>query len=294
MIDLRQTKPYGQFLKQIGWQTIILKTKPPVQIFIKKIPFLPLSFIKIQHLTAINFKKIQKIISQYKAFVVKIEPDKRLFSGKTQIKNIKKFFQDAGFKQDKHGLLPTKTIWVNLRINHQQLFKQIKKDARYCLKKARLNSIQIIKSGNIEIFHQLLRHNCRLGRLFVFPFSHLKALKETFKKDFLLLLALDSQKTPLAGALILFSPHQAHYYLAATNPQGRKLFAQYLLLWEAIKISKKAGKEIFDLEGIYDSRFPQKSWLGFTHFKKSFGGTEVEYPGCFTQYIFPLLPRFAN
>lgn len=47
--------------------------------------------------------------------------------------------------------------------------------------------------------------------------------------------------------------------------------------------AKKRGCKIFDFEGIYDERFPNKSWLGFTHFKKSFGGYEVSYPGTYTK-----------
>jgi lipid II:glycine glycyltransferase (peptidoglycan interpeptide bridge formation enzyme) len=60
------------------------------------------------------------------------------------------------------------------------------------------------------------------------------------------------------------------------------------MVWYGILWGKKRGAKMFDFEGIYDSRFPNKSWLGFTHFKKSFGGKEVEYPGCFvkTKLIF--------
>jgi lipid II:glycine glycyltransferase (peptidoglycan interpeptide bridge formation enzyme) len=287
MIDLRQTKKYGNFLQEIGWEVVHLKiANRPLQIFIKKLPFLPFSFIKIQRPQTINFKKIKKIFFKHKTLIVKIEPDLFLNDGKNQIKDQKKFFENSGFKQDKHGLLPSKTTWINLKKDEEYLLKQIKKDARYCLKQALKNSIQIIKSKNLETFHQLLRQNCRLGRLFAYPLSHLKILKKTLKKDFLLFLAHDNFKKPLSGAVILFSPEVAYYYLAATSKEGRKLLAQYLILWEAIKEAKKAGKEIFDLEGIYDERFPQKSWLGFSHFKKSFGGQEIEYPGCFTKLFF--------
>jgi lipid II:glycine glycyltransferase (peptidoglycan interpeptide bridge formation enzyme) len=47
------------------------------------------------------------------------------------------------------------------------------------------------------------------------------------------------------------------------------------------------GCKIFDFEGIYDSRFPIKSWLGFTHFKKQFGGNEIAYPGCYIKFRLP-------
>jgi len=53
------------------------------------------------------------------------------------------------------------------------------------------------------------------------------------------------------------------------------------------KLAKKMGCKIFDFEGIYDDRFPLKSWLGFSRFKKSFGGLEVEYPGAYSKFLLP-------
>ncbi len=320
MIDLRQTKNYANFLKKIGWKIESLKINDfNLQVFIKKIPLLPFSFIKIQRPKVIDLKKIKRVAAKHRALIVKIEPD---------LKTTDRFFKDAGFKQDKHSMLPAKTIWVNLEKTERQIFKNFKKDTRYCLKKAQKHPLQIIEasrgytsgilpstslklksaevdikadnsrtyirgisrgrieSNDIKVFHQLLRKNCRLGRFFTFPLKHLKALEKTFKKNFLLLLALDKNKKPLAGAVILYSPKAAYYYLAATSKEGRKLLAQYPIVWEAIKESKKAGKTIFDMEGIYDERFPQKNWLGFSHFKKSFGGQEVKYPGCFSKRFF--------
>ena len=75
---------------------------------------------------------------------------------------------------------------------------------------------------------------------------------------------------------------------AAASDAGKKLFAPTLCAWEAIKLSKKHGSKIFDFEGIYDERFPLKSWHGFTRFKKSFGGREIEYPGAFVKYRIPI------
>jgi lipid II:glycine glycyltransferase (peptidoglycan interpeptide bridge formation enzyme) len=73
--------------------------------------------------------------------------------------------------------------------------------------------------------------------------------------------------------------------------EGRSTLSQYTLLWNGILWAKKNGYKIFDFEGIFDPRFPDKNWKGFTHFKRSFGGEEVIYPGCYTKLRFPLLDR---
>ncbi|MBU1323407.1 peptidoglycan bridge formation glycyltransferase FemA/FemB family protein, partial [Patescibacteria group bacterium] len=62
--------------------------------------------------------------------------------------------------------------------------------------------------------------------------------------------------------------------------EGKIKFVPTLLVWEAIKLAKKLGCKRFDFEGIDDKR-----WPGFTRFKKSFGGIEIEYRGSFSKYF---------
>ena len=82
-----------------------------------------------------------------------------------------------------------------------------------------------------------------------------------------------SRNQPLAGILILYYDKVTYYWYASSLPEGKKLFAPTLLVWEALKLSKKKDCKIFDFEGIYDERFPHvsKNWKGFTKFKEGFG-----------------------
>jgi len=75
---------------------------------------------------------------------------------------------------------------------------------------------------------------------------------------------------------------------AASNKRGKQLNVPTLLVWKTILIAKKRRMKIFDFEGIFDERFPLPAWRGFTRFKKSFGGEEVEYPGAFIKWRFPI------
>ena len=58
-----------------------------------------------------------------------------------------------------------------------------------------------------------------------------------------------------------------------------------VLVWEAFKLAKKRGCQIFDFEGIYDERFPKAgtAWKGFTKFKEGFGGEKVVFMENFTR-----------
>jgi lipid II:glycine glycyltransferase (peptidoglycan interpeptide bridge formation enzyme) len=87
-------------------------------------------------------------------------------------------------------------------------------------------------------------------------------------------------KNYLGAILVLWYDLVAYYWMAGYTKEGKKLFAPSLLVWEALKLSKKKGNTVFDFEGIYDERLPRhgRDWQGFTKFKRGFGGKEFLYP----------------
>ncbi len=93
----------------------------------------------------------------------------------------------------------------------------------------------------------------------------------------------------LAGVLLLFHEHTAYYWLASATSEGKTLFAPTILVWEALKLSKKKGCTVFDFEGVEDTRFPEtKSWAGFSKFKNGFGGKEVAFANPLQKLFWPM------
>lgn len=91
---------------------------------------------------------------------------------------------------------------------------------------------------------------------------------------------LDNQ--PLAASLMYDSQDTRYYAHAATSslPEHRKLNAGTALLAEAVIDAKNQGLSSFDLYGIApNSRSEHQAWVGFTKFKRSFGGTNTAYCG---------------
>lgn len=262
-------------MEKIGW---IVERVNNCQVFIRQFPIFG-SLIKIQRpALPIPFKKIEKIAKKYRAFRIVIEPGLKL----------KRKFREFGYKKSNSPYLPPKTIHIDLTFSEKKIFKNFKESKRRGIKKAVKNGVLVKQSRDIESFIKLKsRQFFPLGFLIK---KEIKALWQTFyPKNVCLLLAYKNKKiSPLAGILLLFHQKTSYYWLAVSTKIGKKLFAPSLLVWEAIKLSKKRGCRIFDFEGIYDPRFPQatKSWRGFTRFKKGFGGKEVEYPGCFVKYRF--------
>ncbi len=273
-IDLRQTPQYAKYLSSLGWE---VDKKDKVSYFIRKFSFVG-SFLKIQRPEKIDFDQIDKIAKKHRAFQIAIEP--------LNI-NHQQLIISHGFKQSKSYFVPSKTIHIDLIKSEKQLLKEMHYKTRYNIKKAINNKLKVIKSKDIERFADFWQECALKQRAMWIPQkTEIREIYKAFGKNAYLIFVLHSNKL-VAGILLLHTDKISYYMYAASSEIGKKLFAPTLAAWEAIKLSKKKGSKIFDFEGIYDDRFPLKSWKGFTRFKKSFGGNEVEYPGTFTKFRFP-------
>jgi lipid II:glycine glycyltransferase (peptidoglycan interpeptide bridge formation enzyme) len=111
--------------------------------------------------------------------------------------------------------------------------------------------------------------------------KNLIAMRRAFGKKMKLVTSDDLS----AGGMFLVANKKAYYWQGFSSNAGRKSLAQYKVVWEGVLWAKKMGARRFDFEGIYDERFPLPTWRGLSHFKKSFGGSEVVYPGCFSKWM---------
>jgi hypothetical protein len=268
MVDIRQTVQYANYLSKIGWG---VERVGEINYFIKKFPLVG-SILKVQRPEEIRINKIRELSKKYRAFQIIIEP-KTDFDAK--------FILSLSFKLSKSPYLPTKTLILELVRSEKELLKGMKKDARRVVGGYVTPDIAFYKYEKLNTmgcFHEVWRGAVGIKK-YVPPLSHLQSLKKSFKDNALFLIYKD------AGAIFLIADEIAYYWQAFNGKIARKNLYQYKIIWEGILWAQKNGAKIFDFEGIYDERFPNKSWLGFTHFKKSFGGYELKYPGTFVKWF---------
>ena len=83
----------------------------------------------------------------------------------------------------------------------------------------------------------------------------------------------------IAAALVYDYDGVRYYAHAAADYEHRKLRAGTVLLVQMILDAARAGQQTFDFWGITTSTDPEHPWAGFTQYKKSFGGHQVDYAG---------------
>ncbi|HJY98265.1 MAG TPA: hypothetical protein VJ227_00970 [Patescibacteria group bacterium] len=277
MVDIRQSVHYANYLKSLGWN---VERIAAVNYFVKRFPVIG-SVLKIQRPEEIRVDIIQKLSRKYRVFQVIVEP-----KNKTDAQ----FLVSAGYKLSKSPYLPTKTLQIDLTRSKEAILKSFKKDARGAIRKGTgLRIKEYSTPDEIKSFREGWKNAVNFKR-FVPPADQMVNLRREFPHDHSLFLASHNISGRIIGGVIFTrSSHDIGYYWQAfASKEGRSSLSQYSLLYYGILWAKKMGCKIFDFEGIYDPRFPNKSWLGFSHFKRSFGGFEVEYPGCYTKFISPL------
>lgn len=269
MTDLRQTENYASFMQSIGWKVERINS---VNYFIRPFPLLG-SFMKVQRPEEIDLSTVERLQKKHRVFQTIIEP-----------KTNKDAMQIAshGLKQST-PYLPSKTIHINLTKSEPQLLKAMHHKTRYNIRLSQKKGVIVKETDDIKKFTALWK-NAKFNRKFMST-KDISGLYKAFGKDAYILTAYKNNEL-LGGVMTVYADKIAYYMYAVTTEKGKKLFAPTLITWEQIRLAKKKGCKVFDFEGIYDDRFPIKSWEGFSRFKKGFGGKEVVYPGAFSKWIF--------
>ncbi len=277
MVDIRQSVYYAKYIEREGW---IAERIDNTNYFIRKFPVIG-SVLKVQRPKEIDFDTVDKLCRKYRVFQIIIEPKDR---------NQEAGIMNRGYKLSKSPYLPSKTLQIDLTKSKESIFKNFKKDARRAIKRGGVKIIKSYSSPNeIKAWRKAWKNSVNFNRM-VAGEEQLINLRKSFPGSYSVFLASHNiSGSVIGGALFTRSSHDiAYYWYGFTNSEGRTSLSQYSLLWQGLLWAKKMGCKIFDFEGVYDERFPMKSWLGFSHFKKSFGGVEVLYPGAYVMNRLPL------
>lgn len=274
-IDIRQSKEYANHLRNLGWTVERIAS---VNYFVKKVPLLG-SFLKIQRPEKIDLNTIGILGRKYKIRRIIIEP-KRISDTKRLV--------SGGYRLAKSTYLPSKTLVLRLK-NKKIIYNSFKKNTKYGIKRSA--SLPILQNPKLSTFHDSWKNVAGFSH-YVPSIGTLESLQTTLGTNMLILASHNNMSRKImynAGSIFLLSDDTCYYWQSFSDKIGRSSLAQYSILWNGILWGISRGAKYFDFEGIYDFRFPNKSWLGFTFFKKQFGGTEIEYPGTYYRNIFRFL-----
>lgn len=264
-MEIQQSPIYAEYIRKLKW---VVEKIDENYIFIKPF-FLIGGLMKIQRADTLpSVKKLLPFFKKYHIRTIAVEP-----ASETWLKTLPK-----NIKINKDYFLPTKTVRVDVTATEDQIFNKFSEAKRRAVRRAQKNNIKIQLSNNIKTFLKL--KNKTAGHFGFITTYGIDTLWEIFPDENKTILLATYENKPVGGILMLFWDSIAYYWIAGATRKGKKLFAPTLLVWEALKESKKRKCECLDFVGVWDERLPDKNraWLGFTKFKEGFGGEELYYP----------------
>lgn len=272
MVDLRQTPEWGFWLAETGWIVDQVKTKngDSIQIFIRRMPLLPIAFFKLQRFDReIDWKHLDEIKKKYHVLWSVMEP---------ATENIVLDIKKHGYHLTREPYLPTKTRVLNLTKSESQLLAGMSENFRRVIKKGMSAKVVPILP---EQFYAGWK---RWAKSYILPRNQFDSLVKTFAKKVEFWAAEESGGI-LSAIMLLYTADACFYYQTWTSKTGRRGSHHVVLTWETMKRAKQMKKKYFNFEGIQDRRFPIARWDGFTEFKRRFGGEELAYPGSFLKWF---------
>lgn len=298
-MDIRQSKQWGIYLSAINWKVEKIGRN---QAFIRKLPFLKYSIIKIQHpQNPLSFLQIDQLSKKYHALFVILEPESKGFNEQVFLKN--------KFQKSKSSLTHTNTIYIDIKKSEKEIFSSFSENARRNIKKSQNNNLEIkiinlkTEKNDFEFkkFYSLLSNLTHLKKFYVPGYSEFYKKMLAFKNSSYILFAYPNviairqlpekqSPQPIAAIWLGILEDRAVYMNTGITKEGYETLANYLLVWESIKLAKKKKLPLFDFEGIYDPRFPKerRSWKNFSEFKKRFHGSIIEYPCSYIKIYNPV------
>jgi lipid II:glycine glycyltransferase (peptidoglycan interpeptide bridge formation enzyme) len=273
MEDIRQTLGWKHYLTDKGWQVVTIPAEDGVhqmKAFIIPLGILGLKMMKLQRSPYDpNWKELKKVKRKFKVVSSVIEP--------LRVQD-RMGYQMAGYGLSRVPYLATKTYLVDLTQTEKQLWDHLSENARRQILK---NKLVVIEEVEVDKFFGLWKIN---SKVWTMKTKELRSMVKRFRGKAKLVVSRTGEVYH-SGLLILHTSDMANYYQTWTSKEGRISGSHYKLVWEEILRAKKAGLKMFDLEGVFDERWPQKRWRGFTEFKRRFGGAEVAFPGSFFRWL---------
>lgn len=195
--------------------------------------------------------------------------------------------QNWNLKKANTNILPSDTVFIDLRKDEQQLLKEMKAKTRYNVRLARRKGVEVRKAdmADLEIWYALYRETCQRNRIYLNDIDYFKAVLGTPASDVrsparVELLIAEIGDRPLAAMFLVFVGKRATYLYGASATRHREYMASYALQWAAMKQAKQRGCTEYDMFGVAPHPDPSHPLYGLYRFKIGFGGNIFHRMGC--------------
>jgi hypothetical protein len=185
-----------------------------------------------------------------------------------------------GFRRPRYPLSSGTTVRLDLRLSMSELLRLMRSKHRYYVNKALAEPIRWEAGNHPALVHALVRLTAEMARDKGLRLSDpdgrdLERLCRAMGQAVVLLVG-HAREQPVAACLVLVYGGTSFYLKAAAGREGRASGASYAMIYKLLEHLQRRGIAEFDFGGIIPH---DPAVAGVNHFKRGFGGTEVECVG---------------
>ncbi len=291
-----QSWEWGEARTAMGIKVIKMESEGNIyQMTIHPIPHTPYSIGYIPRSdmpTGNALMKFNEFGKKNNIIFIKIEPYIPYEEGSRLTTN------DYQLLKSPHPLFPEWTQTLALAPSEEELLKNMKPKTRYNIRLAEKKGVAVKEMSTdegYEIFENLYFETCRRQGYRGHTHSYHRLLWNHLKdsQSHVLIAFLDN--TPLAAYELLLFKKRMYYLYGGSSLLHKNVMAPNLLMWEAIKLGKKYGAEVFDMWGSLPPGYPESHpWAGFTRFKEGYGTQFHHLMPSYDLVIHPLLYKIYS
>lgn len=284
-----QSSHYGEFYEKMGEKSWIFGVfdgdklvggSLVVSTHAKRGSFLYLPYGPFGEGAEILFVYLKKIAKENKFDFIRCSPFWSIDSGGEDI------LRQSGFRPAPMHILAENTWLLDLSKSEDELLAQMEKTHRYLIRRCEKEGVRIEKSTNkdaLEQFNNIHDETAKRHNFHRFSKDYIEKEFKTFvQHDEAMVISgfLPNGRIDSSSIIVFFGNMAAYRHGASLNLDNR-LSTSYLVQWEAIKEAKRRGIKWYNFWGVIPAKAGKNHpFYGITHFKKGFGGSQLDLVHC--------------
>jgi len=318
-----QTWEWGQSKIRNGWQpyhvvwedshgqlqaaALVLSRKtqplPGLSIEVLYCPKGPLLDWADQALAAQVIADLEGFARQRKAVFIKIDPDVVLgwgVPGSPQSAElpegliIQKLLAQRGWNFSSDQIQFRNTIFIDLQRSEDEILASFKQKTRYNIRLAERKGVRVREADENELpllYRMYAETAVRDGFVIRHEAYYTELWREFMQAGMAKALIAEVEGQPVGGLVLFHFAGVSRFMFGMSTDLARERMPNYLLQWEAIRLSKSLGCHTYDMWGAPDNFDQSDPLWGVYRFKEGFNGQVVRHLGAWDYTSQPGLYR---
>jgi peptidoglycan pentaglycine glycine transferase (the first glycine) len=237
------------------------------------------------------FEDLKKYAREQHAIFIKIDPE--IIINSEEIQKFQLGFHKLGNKivsnlkangwhYSREQIQYKNTAWIDLQPTEAEILEKMKQKTRYNLHLSERKGVEVrlATQNDFPILFNLYKQTSIRDGFIIRPKEYYLSLwQNLFTQNMASGLIAEIDQLPVAGLILFHFARKAWYFYGMSSNMHREKMPNYLLQWEAIRLAKNLGCEIYDLWGAPTQLNETDPMWGVYKFKQGLGGILVETIG---------------